>query len=84
MNADSLSHLSWEEHQECYTGQVEVALTSSHNTTAVPDESVREQLFQSALEQPTMDRLPMQYQWDTNQIARLQIVDPTVVSDTLP
>ena len=48
MNADSLSHLNWAKHQECYIGKVEAALTSSLNTPAVPDESVREQLLQSA------------------------------------
>jgi len=61
-------------------GQVEAALASSLNTTAVP-ESLREQLFQSALEQPTIGPLPSTSPlpwWDTNQLARLQMVDPTI------
>ena len=48
MNADSLSHHNWVKHQECYIGKVEAALICSLSTTAVPDESVREQLLQSA------------------------------------
>ena len=48
-------------------------------TTAVP-ESLWEQLLHSALEQPTIDPLPSASplpSWDMNQLARLQMVDPT-------
>ena len=68
-NADALSRLNWEKPQECDVDQVEGALASSLNTTAVA-ESVREQLLQSevflagnpsaAVEQLTVD-LPRQY-----------------------
>ena len=42
MNADALSRLNWEKPEECDVDQVEAALASSLNTTAVP-ESVPEQ-----------------------------------------
>ena len=76
MNADAFSHLNWEKHEECDIGQVEAALASSLDTTAVP-ESLREQLLPSALEQPTMDPLPSTSPlpaWNTNQLARLQMM----------
>ena len=88
-NADALSRLNWEKPEECDVNQVEVALASSLNTTAVP-ESVREQLLQSAVflaenpsavvEQLTVDP-PQQYRtspvpsWHSKQLARLQNVD---------
>ena len=67
-------------HEECDIGQVEAALASSLNTTAAP-EALQEQLLQSALEQPTIDLLPSTSplpSWDTNQLARLLMVDPTI------
>ena len=75
-----LSHLNWEKPEECDVDQVQAALASSLNTTAVP-ESVREQLLQSAVslaknpsavvEQSTVDS-PQKYStspvpsWDSN------------------
>lgn len=79
-NADALSRLNWDKHEECDIGQVEAVLASSLSTTAVP-ESLREQLLQSALEQPTVDPLPCTSplpSWNTDQLAKLQMVDPTI------
>ena len=42
MNADALSRLNWEKPEECDVDQVEAALASSLNTTAVP-KSIPEQ-----------------------------------------
>ena len=80
MDADALSHLNWEKHEECDIGQVEATLASSLSTIAVP-ESLREQLLQSVLEQPTIDPLPWTSPlsaWDGNQLVKLQMVDPTI------
>ena len=93
-NADALSRLNWEKPEECDVDQVEAALASSLNTTAVP-ESVREQLLQSAVflaenpsavvEQLTVDP-PQQYStspvpsWDSKQLAKLQNVAPYLLS----
>ena len=55
-------------------------MATSLNITAVT-ESLREQLLQSALQQPTMDPLPsasLLPPWNTSQLARLQMVDPTI------
>jgi len=80
MNANTLSHLNREKHEESDIGQVEAALASSLNTTAVP-ESLQELLPQSTMEQPTIDPLPSTSilpSWDTNQLVRLQMADPTI------
>ena len=79
-NADALSRLKWGKYEEHDIGLVEAALASSLSNTAVP-ESLREQLVQSALEQPAIDPLPSTSpspSWDMNQLARLQKVDPTI------
>ena len=91
-NADALSRLPREEYEECNADQVEVALASSLNTTAIP-ESLQEQLLQSAvslaedpsaeINQLTVDP-PQQYgtslvpSWDLKQLAKLQNVDVTI------
>ena len=79
-NADALSRLNWDKHEECDISQVEAVLASSLSTTAVP-ESLRGQLLLSALEQATMDPLPCTSSlpsWTTDQLAKLQMVDPTI------